>query len=270
MRWEVLGVTNVIANFYPEFTGTAGRDLYFANSSNSSSGEQYFQSFDLDTNAFSDEALTGNEFCACGYSGMTVSTPDSLYYFANGGVRFSPGDRAWSAVSGYTGDVEDGENVAVYLDGRIYRVGGREYPGRVSYFDIESDSWTIDGLSSLSEDASQWCGGAADGRLYLFAQGGSTYEYTVASDSWVSLGASAGTPPPCYGLSLHRWGDHLVTATDSNGVALFDLRLLSWEPSRIPFPEDGLLYQALVAGGELYLLGYDNFDDTVTVFAYRL
>ena len=116
-----------------------GSNLFIGNESNSGQFNQFFTKYDFNTSSFTDLPTNG-EICACGYNSILVTDNTSLYYFANEGVKFSPGSQSWSSVN-YPYAFQNGEAGCGVLNGRIYYIGGRNFTTTVRYYDISSDSW---------------------------------------------------------------------------------------------------------------------------------
>jgi hypothetical protein len=270
----VIAAIDVSGPFYANYTATIGNDLYFANNSNSGGITQYHKAFNIGTGAVSDITLTNNEYCACGYEGVAVSDGSSIFYFANGGVRWTPGDASWTGVTGYAGsEFYDGESATAVVKGRVYRISGRAYPDRVSYFDTSGGTFVTDGLTEHPDAGATYrrCAGAANGNIYVFGWAQVVSEYNTTTNEWHTTAVDPNAPTSCSGVNVHLWGNHLVYA-NGREIKRFNADTLRWEEADIPLPDTENLtgHRAMVADGRLFALGYHTADKQVQIFEYRL
>ena len=272
-RWSLVGATTVTGAFHQEFTAVINDTLFFANASNESA-TQYHKGYSVTTGLFYDIALTNNEYCYCGYGGVAVADGSKIYYFANGGVSLVPSASAWVDVPNYTSSgFYDGESATALVNGRIYRVSGRDNPDRTAYFDITAGTFVTTGLAAhpIPDATYQRCAGSANNRLYVFGWDTVMSEYNPSTNTWSTTAQDPNAPESCAETNVPLWGNHFVYAY-SGVVKQFNVSTLKWEAGGIPLPDPAGLqgYKALVVGSDLYVLGYRRTGKQVEIYKYVL
>jgi hypothetical protein len=255
-RWMQVGKVATVEAPESNFVVGLGNLIYFANSSSSSGGAQYFKSFNVATSVFADEKLTNNPLCTCGYGGILVGQPaDNRVYYAGNDARYYTGATGWTAMGGTY--PPRGEASTAVLGKRVYYVGGRGSLSSVQAYDTSSASWITTGLADAPMGIDQGCAGAIGGVVYAFGGGGNVpmMAYTESTNRWASVSAMS---PRCFMLNLPVWRNKLVMV-DGNGVEVFNPTLQQWEPP-VPLPAlaNAYAWSVAVAGtnGDLYMLGW--------------
>ena len=233
----------------------SGSKIFMGNASNSGQYDQWFASFDTESGQV--ESLTTNqEICACGYGSFLHSYEGELYYFANDGVKYSPGTDSWSLLN-YPYENKRGEAPSAVLDGDIYYLGGRTETTIGQFYDIDQDSWT-----TLSDEMDYFVhhnyatANAFDHKLYVI--GGDDYEEKQVSvyDPQTGLWSRNDDAPYQTGKYSVAYKDRIYI-TGGYGMYTYDPASDTWGEGYV-WPEGGLRSSILViADSELYLVGYN-------------
>jgi len=242
----------------------SGSKIYMGNASNSGQYDQWFASFDTEGGQV--QSLTTNgEICACGYGSFLHSYDGELYYFANDGVKYSPGSDSWSTLY-YPYEIKRGEAPSALLDGDIYYLGGRTETTIGQYYDIDQDSWT-----NLSDEMDYFVhhnyatANAYDHKLYVI--GGDAYNRKQVSvyDPLTGLWSRKSDSPYQTGRYSVAYKGRIII-TGGYGMYTYDPASDTWDGGYV-WPEGGLRSEIIViAGSELYVIGYNY--NTIEIYKF--
>ncbi len=161
--------------------------IYVGNPSNTAK-PQYFDMYDIGSNSFTVLDTTKN-LCACGYGSRIVSDGnDRIYYIANDATYYSASAKKWTWFN-LDASVKDnfGEAGAMYMDNKIYYIGGRTANTRVKYFDLKTNSWYNSADFPYSTNS---CDGVAvNGKLYVLGGVNGKKKFSVydpAANKWTT------------------------------------------------------------------------------------
>jgi len=243
----------------------SGSKIYMGNASNSGQYDQWFASFDTEGGQV--QSLTTNgEICACGYGSFLHSYDGELYYFANDGVKYSPGSDSWSTLY-YPYEIKRGEAPSALLDGDIYYLGGRTETTIGQYYDIDQDSWT-----NLSDEMDYFVhynyatANAYDHKLYVIGGDGYNEKQVSEYDPLTGLWSRKSDSPYQTGRYSVAYKGRIYI-TGGYGMYTYDPSSDTWGEGYV-WPEGGLRSEIIViAGSELYVIGYNY--NTIEIYKFN-
>jgi N-acetylneuraminic acid mutarotase len=210
---------------------------------------------------------------ACGVESPSAVTDGTFIYIMNGSTfcpltystdvyRYDPSTDTYTQLS--SNNVGTWNQTAVYLNGKIYKMGGKnatDYQTALEIYDIFTDTWSFGiPLPEPTGFASSW---TQDGFIYIaggvVASGVATngiYAYDPVLQAWLSV---AGLPDTRWGAAAAVYGDTIVMAGGLvGGVDFVNVSASAIYGEWVALPdmlEKRARMNGAVLGGSFYVIG---------------
>jgi hypothetical protein len=237
--------------------------IYFGSPSNTSSLKQYFDKYDISTNKFTSLDTTLN-VCACGYmSTMIADKVGNIYYFGNDATKYSASKDLWENIEFQPNAKNNhGESGAIYLNNKIYYIGGREASTTVKYYNTQDAKWYY--AADFPSRTNMSDGIAAGNKMYVLGGSQAKSQFSIydePSNTWT-------TQPELPFTMDYIYGQHKVATLNNNIFALsggkihvYDIVAKKWSANPISFSYQLNNANLFSSNGKLYIVGTNATHD---------
>lgn len=238
-------------------------DIFIASPDNADV-PQYFLRYNVHGNEF-EELDTIANMCWCGHLSTLISDKDNaLYYINSVGVKFNMYGKEWSNIT-VPNDFRNtiAENGTIYLNRKLYHIGGRGPSVAVKYYDINTSAWKYVADYPYPTNAGHGVGIA--NKLYVFGGVGTGNKmciYDEATDSWASKPDMPFEMPEAYAKHRVARIDNEIYVLGKDAVYIYNVKEDKWLAQSVAIPAEmqGNIINVNMFSykNKLYLTGTNN------------
>jgi len=237
--------------------------IYFGSPSNTNTIKQYFDRYDIAANKFIALDTTPN-ICACGYmSSMVADKSGYIYYFANDATRYSASKDLWEKLDfPNTARNNHGESGAIYLNNKIYYIGGRDASTTVKYFNTQNSTWYY--AADYPFRINMCDGIAAGNKMYVLGGYDAKNKmcvYDEPGNTWITKPDMPFNMDYTYGLHKVAMLNNYIFALSSGKIHVYDIAADKWSANPISFPTQLNNSNLFSSNGKLYIVGTNSTYD---------